>query len=415
MKAMVKHSIKVTGEVQISGSKNVVLPVICAALLTNKTVTLYNVPNIKDVEILIEIIKSIGVNVKYLKHKQILKIKAKKVNHIILNNKINKLRGSYYLIGVLLARYNKCITTFPGGCNFTDRPIDYHIDAFKQLGYLVKNNRNFIFINKFKERNNEIKLLNKSVGASINTILSCCYIKEEVVIKNISLEPEVLEIIEFIKLMGKEINIAQNQLFIKGEIIHRNIHFNIVSDRIEAGSYALLAASTQTSSIRLINAPVKYMYSVLEVLKKLGLIVKVEQDIIKVKKIKKINPIDLEIFEYPSFPTDLQQILSVVLLTSSGISKIKDNIYINRISQIKELNKLDGLIQFINNEIIIYPSELKGGIVSAHDLRCAFALIVAGVISSNETIIDNFDIVLRGYEKIIEKLKKVGIEIKIYI
>ena len=415
MKIGVKQTNVINGTVNISGSKNIALPIICGALLTKKKILIKNVPIIKDVLILIDILKDIGCNIKFDKNKKQLEIKTKKITSTILSKKVKELRGSYYLIGVLLSRYNKCIIKYPGGCNFTSRPIDYHIDSFKQLGYETKQINDLIIINKKNKFNNSITIKNKSVGASINTLFACALIEDRILINKILLEREVLETIYFLRQLGKEITILNDdQIIISNKINNESIEYIIPGDRIEAGSYMLLASAIEKSNIKIINAPIKYMCEVIKTVKKLGVEVIVEKNEINIIKFNKINNLSLEIFEYPSFPTDLQQILTVVLLKSNGVSNIKDNIYPYRISQLSEIQKMNAIVEHHNNTIKITPSELNGTLVISKDLRCAFALLVAGLISKGETLIDNFEIAFRGYENIIEKMKELGIDINVY-
>ena len=414
MKIGIKRIDSINGKVKISGSKNTALPIICASLLTNKTITLKNVPMITDVLILLDIIKEIGCNVKINKKNGTVKIKAKRVTSTVLTNKVTKLRGSYYLIGTLLARYHKCIISYPGGCSFTSRPIDYHIDVFNQLGFEIVEKNKIIFIKEKRIYKNIIIIKNKSVGASINALLASSLIENQIIIKNILLEPEVLEVINYLRLLGKEIYINGEEIILTNSIENKSITFTITGDRIEAGSYMLLTSAFKYSQLEITNSPIIYLKEVINVVRQLGVHVEIEKDIIKIKTNDYINSINLVIKEYPSFPTDLQQILSVILLKANGLSTIEDKIYPSRISQIKELKKMKANIEYENSIIKIYPSTLVGTEVVSHDLRCSFALLLAGIVAEDETIIDNFELSFRGYENIIDKIKNLGIHINIY-
>lgn len=412
MKLKISKCEKVFGCISISGSKNVALPVIASSLLSKKTVILKNIPLITDVLLMLEIIKTMGVFVKREKDK--VKIKAKNFNPIINSKDVSKFRGSYYLIGACLARYNMCSIRMPGGCSFTDRPIDLHLKAFKKLGYVVSKHKETIVIKKEKKTCTEIVFEKKSLGATINTIVASSLINRQITIQNISQEPEVLETISFLKKLGISISLIDNKVIINGIKKNKTISFKIISDRIEAGSYMLLASAVPNSELRVRNAPIQYMANVIEVLQDIGCnILKNKKElIVKSANLKAIN---LEVNEYPSFPTDLQQILSVVLLKAKGKSQIKDNVYPDRLTHVKELRKMKAKILDTPDGVNIRPSNLVGSNVEAKDLRCCFALIVAGSIACKDTIISNAEILLRGYEKPLLKLKSIGIKVNEYI
>lgn len=412
MKLKISKCERLEGTVIVSGSKNTTLPILAASMLSTKTVILKNIPLITDVLLMIDIMKSMGVKVKRDQNKLI--INAKKFNPIINSKDVQKFRGSYYLIGPCLARYNICSIKMPGGCNFTSRPIDLHIKAFQDLGCIVNSYKDTLYIKKNKNDIKEIKISKKSLGASINTLLACSLLSNNIVIHNVLLEPELIETIKFLEKLGINIINEEDNIYIKGYRINKKVKFKIVSDRIETGSYMLLAAAIKNSILTIKHAPVKYLDSVIEVIRKIGCHITIKKDsiIIKGNNIKSVN---LVINEYPSFPTDLQQILSVVLLNSKGESHLKDNIYPDRISHIDELRKLKGNIDYIDNEIIINKSKLIGTKVNVRDLRCGFALVVAGAIACNETVLENAEILLRGYEKPIIKLKNIGINITEYL
>lgn len=409
MKVEIKRSERINGEIKISGSKNTALPIICASLLTNKKVILENIPMIDDIYNLIEIIKIIGCKVKQ-KNNQLI-IKAHKLTPLILSKKVQLLRGSYYLIGVCLARHNKCVTYMPGGCNLGERPIDYHLSGFKQLGYKILMHDKIIKVEKEEDGVNVINLPNKSVGATINMLLAS-FRRKQTIINNVSTEPEVQEVITFLRLLGCNIQISNNSIIINGTKENQKIKFKIVGDRIEAGSYMLLAASIPNSKLTLKDVPIKYMQNIIDTVKEIGSKISINNNTIVLESSNVIKPLDIIIKEYPAFPTDLQQILTTVLTLSKEQSIIEDLIYPKRISHVAELNKLNAKIKVNNNKIIINHSKLVSNEVIAKDLRCGFALIVAGCICDEKIIVDNFEIIHRGYEKVIDKLRVIGVDIK---
>ena len=403
---------KLSGVVNISGSKNTALPIIAACLITKKKIILKNIPLITDVLLMIDIIKSMGVYVKREKHKLI--IKAKSFNPIIESIDVTKFRASYYLIGACLARYNVCSIRLPGGCNFSDRPINMHIKAFEDLGYVIDEYNDTLYIKKEKDSKNKICFTKKSVGTTINTLIACTNSNHPINLVNVSVEPEVLETIKFLKKIGVTIINTNKSIYIFTSNLKYSTSYKIISDRIETGSYMLLAAAIPNSHLIIKNSPIKYMESVINVIRDLGCIVNIHDETIIVKS-GNIKSIKLEINEYPSFPTDLQPILSTVLLCANKRSIVKDYIYPDRISHVEELRKMKAKIQQMNNSIIINKSSLIGSNVRAKDLRMAFSLIIAGSIASGETTVENAKILLRGYEQPIIKLKKIGIQITEFI
>lgn len=410
MKLEVKKSNVIYGNLDISGSKNAAIPIICACLLTNKKNTLYNVPNITDVYNLINVLKDINVETSL--HKHFLKIKAKDFDPVFLMNEVSLLRGSYYLIGVSLYRYGTCKIKYPGGCNFCERPIDIHLKSFELLGYEISLLNEYMLI---KRKTNipkvEINFSKKSVGATINTIFASLD-KEEVILKNPSLEPEVLDVISFLQKQGFNIKIVKREILIGKTCTFYKIKYYIMSDRIEAGSYLLLCSNFNEVNVKIKNMPINYMKNVLKLANDLGIRLYIKKNYVLIKKgkenIKKLYNINV----YPAIPTDLQQILTCCLLTRNKKVSIKDYVYPDRISHIEEIKKVNGNVIYENETIKIISSVLTTNNVIAKDLRSAFALICLGVQVEEGIVIENAELLFRGYEFPILKLKKLGVNIK---
>lgn len=407
----VSKTTKVFGDVYISGSKNAALPCICAALLTKKRVTLKNIPDIEDVNNLLTIIKDIGVRVKR-KNEEVI-IQAKRIKHNVLNTLVDKLRGSYYLIGAILSRSLKLKIKYPGGCDLGGRPIDYHLLSLEKLGYEVIQQEGFLEIKEKLKQSAQISFPSVSLGATINTILLACKIKGETVIDNPSLEPEVLCVIDMLLKMGANIRIEEHKLIIEGVEELHGVEHSIIYDRIEAGSYLFLVGSIPYSKVTIHNVNCEELETVLIVAREMGIKVTKKVDKIIVEGSKKINEVDILIGPYPFFPTDLQQILTVVLTKSKGTSKIEDPIFPNRIAHLKELKKMGAYVYDYNHIIYVKSSQLKSAKIVATDLRCAFALIIAGALANGTTYIQNIDYLFRGYVKPIEKLRGIGINVEI--
>mgnify|MGYP003291925180 CR=1 FL=1 len=407
----VSKSSVLSGDVYISGSKNAAMPCICAALLTKQKVILKNVPDIIDVNNLLTIIKKQGVRVK--KKDDIVIIQAKRLKTRVLSDLVETLRGSYYLMGSILSRKNKLKIKYPGGCNIGSRPIDYHLKAFQELGFNVIEEENKIVIREMTRTSKDVTFPKISLGATINVLLLSSTFLKEVKITNPSLEPEVLCLIDMLKKMGVSIDILDKQIIIKGARKLKGVSHSIIYDRIEAGSYIYLVGAIQKSKVFIHNAPIEHLQTVIMVARKMGIIVYKKDNILVVEGNKGIKKINLLIGEYPFFPTDLQQIITVVLTKAKSSSTIEDPIFPNRILHLKELKKMNAFIYEQNQVIHIKPCILSPGIIYATDLRCAFALIVAGAITSGTTYIKNIDYLFRGYEEPIKKLRHIGVNVEI--
>lgn len=407
----VTKSTKVFGDIYISGSKNAALPCICAALLTKKTVKLRNVPEIEDVNNLITIIKSLGVKVKKSEDEVI--IHARKIKQNVLNELVEKLRGSYYLIGAILSRYPKLKIKYPGGCDLGGRPIDYHLLGLEKLGFEVVKKTDYLEIEENVRTSNTITFPNISLGATINVLLLSSRILGETIITNPSLEPEVMCVIEMMKKMGASIEIKNEQIVINGVSKLEGTAHNIIYDRIEAGSYLFLAGAIPHSKVVIHNVNPKDLEIVIVVARRMGIKIEKEENKIIVEGTKVIKKTNILIGPYPFFPTDLQQIITVILTRATRSSQIEDQIFPNRIAHLKELRKMGAYVYDYNHVIYIKSSILKASKVVATDLRCAFALIIAGAMASGTTYIKNIDYLFRGYVNPIEKLKNIGINVEL--
>lgn len=406
----VSKTSKLSGDVYISGSKNAALPCICAALLTKGKVILTNVPDISDVNNLLEIIKDLGAKIKKEQDKVI--IEARNVKTKVLNQLVSKLRGSYYLMGSILSRRGKVEIIPPGGCEIGSRPIDFHLKGFEELGYEVKDEK-FIKIERKKEKDVFITFPNVSIGATINLMFASCLGNNKTIIANPALEPETLCVIDMLVKMGANIKIENGLLIIQGVKKLQGTSFKIIYDRIEAGSYIFLVGLIPNSKVTIHNIDIKHLELVIVVARKLGIKITKKENSLIVEGVEKIKAANILIGAYPFFPTDLQQILTVVLTKAEGTSKIEDQIFPDRTTHLKELRKMYAYVYEYHNVIYIKKSKLHSGKVQATDLRCAFALIMAGAMATGTTYIKNIDYLFRGYEKPIEKLKKIGLNVEI--
>lgn len=409
MKFKLKGPKEIIGTINISGSKNACLPIIAGALLTNEEVILYNVPLITDVISMIRILDDLGVDVKYNHTNQSLLIHPNKIKKNLTSEYVTRLRASYYLISPLIHRKKELIAKYPGGCNFGKRPIDLHLKLYRELGINITEEEIISFKRK-KIHPLNITFPTITVGGTINAILSTVLVKGTSVLSNVAIEPEVLDVINFLKEMGASINfISERKIQITGVKKLHGITYKIMPDRIEAGSYLLLALAKKNSKITINNIDLKPLKNIIDVLIMLNAKLDVKDNSITVYSPNNINGIKIKTGPYPDFPTDLQPILSTILLNATGTSEINETIYPTRDSHVKELKKLKGNIHMNNGIIKIGPSVLISGIVNASDLRCGFAMIVVSAITEKQMIINNAEYILRGYENIKEKLSCLGI------
>lgn len=411
MKVLIKKTPYIKGKVDISGSKNACLPILATCLLTNEEIKVNNVPNISDVSDMLKILKYLGVDVTHSKKEKTVRLKRKeKIKTEILLEEVKKIRASYYVIPGLLYNNEESKILYPGGCNLGARPIDFHLQAFKKM--MVNITEEDILILKRKELiGNQISFDKPSVGATINTIMLASVAQGQTIISNQIIEPEILNVITTLKLMGADIKVIKQDIIVNGKNKLNGCQTEVIDDRIEAGSYMLLA-SCIPSDLIINHIDIAYLSSVINVLKAMKVKFEVFNRSIRILGSNCLEDVEVVTGPYPNFPTDLQQILSACLLKTKKISTIKETIYQNRFSQILELNKMKANIELCDGLIVIKNSILEGSKVLAWDLRCGFALIVGAILAKDETIIDNFEVIERGYENIIFKLKKIGIKIK---
>lgn len=413
MKIVVRNSKVMNGEIVIGGSKNACLPEMVAALLTKEEVTLTNVPDILDVDVMLKILVKAKINVDYNPSLKVLKLKRKRKINKINCPYISKIRASYYLMGAIFSLRKKVITAFPGGCSFVKRPIDFHLNAFKKMGAKVYEKNNRIIIKRKNKIPTSISLPLESIGTTINIILASVLTKGTTIINNASTEPEVLDLIKMLKSMNADINVYEKKIVINGVKKLKGTTHHIIPDRMEAGSYLLLASSVEKSNILLKNIYAPHLESVTGLLKKQGINIIINTNEIRLIKENKQSGTKLIADVYPNYPTDLQQIACSYFLTCSSLSIIKDNVYSKRFSEVLELLTMNAKIFIKDNILLIMPSTLIGNTVYAPDLRAGFSLIVAGCIASGETTIENADVIFRGYENIVEKLKNCQINCEI--
>ncbi len=401
---------RLSGKIYISGSKNSVVSLLPAAILTDECV-IEKVPHISDVDNLEEILRYL--NVKFSLESGTIYID----NGDILNKPIgeeysSKLRASYYFMGALLSRFKKVEISFPGGCNIGKRSFDFHLMGFEKLGAEITIKDNLYIIKADELKGAVIDLPFPSVGATVNIILASVMAKGVTVINNAAREPEIENLIEFLNSMGAKIKgVNTNRLEIDGVSKLSGGKIKVIPDRIEAGTY-ILAGVMNGDDLEICNVEAKHLTSFFEVLDKMGANYKIIGDRVITNKTLNLKPVNIETNVYPGFATDLQQPITTLLLQANGISVLKENIYENRFQNVQYLNEMGADIEILGDTIKVYgPSLLKGKLVRTSDLRAGAALVLAALSASGETTITDIKHLLRGYSDLIKKLSNVGAKI----
>ena len=400
------------GEVDISGSKNASLPIISAAILNENITKLYNVPKIWDTKITLEILKILGCKIK-VNHGKI-EINSKNINKTeIPENMMRQLRSSVVLAGAILGRFKKVKFSYPGGCEIGARPIDLHLAAFRKLGIEVEENSGFICCKCDKIVGTNINLDFPSVGATENIILATVLAEGITTINNAAMEPEIVDLCNFLNRMGAKIYGAGTKLIkIIGTQKLKNVSYKVMPDRIEAGTFLCAAAATG-SNIKINNVNPNHLVPVMHKLEEAGCKIYNGNTYLYIQGPKKLKSIEIKTMPYPGFPTDLQQIFGSMLTTAKGTSVIIENIFENRFKYVSELQRMGAKITVEGKMAVINGKRrLTGATVKNYDLRGGAGLIVAALAAKGRTKIENIEYIFRGYENIEEKLKKLGVNIK---
>ena len=413
-KLLIKGKKELSGTILISGSKNASLPILAASLLA-KEVKLHNIPLVKDIFTMLELLKFIGVKIKIKNNKRSIVLKNnKKIKTLAPYKLVKTMRAGVLVLGPLLTKYGKAKVSLPGGCAIGTRPVDLHLFALKQLGAKIKIKDGYISAeapNGLVGAN--IKFPSISVGATENALLAAFNAKGNTILSNCAIEPEILDLISFLKKLGSKIKISGRKIKISGKMSSiKNINHKIIFDRIEAGTY-LIAGSLLSKKIVIKQINPKVLKYEIKILKKMGVKISIFKNSIFISKSKKLKKIYLTTKPFPGFPTDLQAQFMVLMTQANGISKIKENIFENRFMHVPELRRMGARIEIKNKTAFIFgPSKLNGAEVMATDLRASVSLVLAGLIANNRTVVNRIYHLDRGYESLEKKLKKCKAEIK---
>jgi len=406
---------KLKGQIKISGSKNAALPILASTILSNKKVYLTNLPRVKDIETMIILLESLGSKVKYLKNKNSISIhNDRKIKTFVAYNLVKTMRAGILVLGPMLARFGKAKVSTPGGCSIGIRPIDIHLKSLVKLGVKYKIIDGYVhaYSNK-KLKGTKIKFPKISVGATENLIIASSMAEGKTILSNCAIEPEIKDLVNFINSIGGNIKwMGKRTLRIFGVNKFRESKYEIMPDRIEAGTYLIAGAITQ-GNIKVTGIDPNIIKTEIDILKKIGAKIYLKKKQIKIIGSKIIKNINIKTSPYPGFPTDLQAQLMVLLCKAKKYSVIVENIFENRFMHVAELNRMGAKIKTKGNKAIISGNtNFQGAEVMATDLRASVSLIIAALTSREKSIINRVYHLDRGYEQIEKKLRKLGAKIK---
>ena len=408
------QSPNLSGSVKISGAKNAALPLIAATILSNKTTHIKNVPNVVDVKTLLKLLNNLGA--KYSFENNTLEINTKNINKTTAVYEIVKtMRASILVLGPLLARFKECRVSMPGGCAIGARPVDLHLKALELMGANIKIENGYIHATG-KLKGAEIIFDKVTVTGTENIIMAASLAKGKTTIINAAKEPEVVQLCEVLKDAGVDIKgIGTDEITIEGtnyELIDLN-EFEIIPDRIEAGTY-LAAGAITNSKISVENVNAEHISSILLKLKIMGFGIEINEDKVTILPAKEIKPINITTAEYPGFPTDMQAQFMAIATQSNGVSTIEERLFENRFMHVPELIRLGANIKTQGKIATVYgPTKLIGADVMATDLRASSALVLAGLIAKKETKVHRIYHLFRGYENLLDKFNSLGAKMEL--
>ncbi len=413
-KLLINGGKPLSGRVAVSGAKNATVALIPAAMLANDRCVLENLPSIRDVQVLMEIIEQMGAKV----HKHgtgALEIESADLNHPhITNGKVKELRASYYLLGALLARFKEVSMAYPGGCDIGLRPIDQHIKGFKALGAKVNIEHGIISLKADKLVGSHIFLDIVSVGATINLMIAATMAEGNTVLENVAREPHVVDVANFLNSMGAEVRGAgTDTIRIKGVKRMHGSTYMVIPDQIEAGTYMIAAAAIPGGDVIVENIIPRHLDSIAAKLIEMGVEVCFDGDYVRVTSKGRPKPVDIKTLPYPGFPTDLQQPITSMLTEADGTSIITESIWEGRFRHVDELKRMGADIKVEGRVAVIEGiKSLSGSKVSATDLRAGAALVIAGLMAKGKTEVYNLFHLDRGYENLEGKFVSLGADIR---
>ncbi len=406
---IIKGGMPLCGDVSIGGAKNAALGILAAAIMADETVTIENVPNVRDTRALLQTFEGIGAKVKYVYNNSV-QINGQSINDVIVDNdSIKKIRASYYLLGALLGKYRRAEVALPGGCNIGSRPIDQHIKGFRALGANVEIKGGMVIAEAKELKGSHIYLDVVSVGATINIMLAACMAEGNTIIENSAKEPHIVDVANFLNSMGANIKGAGTDVIrIKGVKHLSGTTYSIIPDQIEAGTFMFAAAATK-GDVTIRNVIPKHLESISAKLLEIGCEVTEYDDAVRVVGHPNLRSTNVKTLPYPGFPTDMQPQMAVVLALANGSSMVTESIFENRFKYVDELTRMGARIKVEGNTAYIegVPG-LTGAQVVSPDLRAGAALVIAALAADGISIIDDIQYIQRGYEDFEIKLRSLG-------
>ena len=406
---VIKGGNPLVGEVEIGGAKNAALGILAAAIMTDETVIIDNLPNVRDINVLLSAMEGIGAKIERLGEHRV-KINGSLIHDLSVDYEyINKIRASYYLLGALLGKYKKAEVAFPGGCAIGTRPIDLHLKGFRALGADVDIQHGLISATAEHLVGNHIYLDKVSVGATINIMMAASMAEGKTIIENAAKEPHVVDVANFLHSMGANIRGAGTDVIriVGVEKLHKT-EYSIIPDQIEAGTFMFAAAATK-GDVTVKNVIPKHLEATTAKLIEIGCEVEEFDDAVRVVSSKPLHHTQVTTLPYPGFPTDMQPQMSVLLALAEGTSTVTESIFENRFKYVDELTRMGAQVKVESNIAIITGVEkFTGARVSAPDLRAGAALVIAGLAAEGITIVDDIYYIERGYEHFEEKLASLG-------
>lgn len=404
----IKGGVRLIGEVPISGAKNSVLKILAASLLTSEPVIIKNAPNIKDVHVMVEVLKELGVKT-YFSGSEIYLEAREPLNFEAPYHLVSKMRASIIVLGPLLARLKQARVAMPGGCNIGLRKIDLHLKGLEDLGVEVNAQEGFIEAKVKRLKGKTVKLAFPSVGATENIMMAATLAEGTTVLENAAREPEIVDLANCLTLMGaKIIGAGSNVIIITGVKKLGGVTYTVIPDRIEAGTYLLAGAITK-GDVTVSSVYPEHLYMILKKLKQIGCQLEVGQDSVRLQVKDKLKAVNIATLPYPGFPTDLQAPFMALLTQASKVSMLTENIFENRFNFVTQLRKMGARIKLNSHHAFVYgPTKLKGAQVKAPDLRAGAALVLAGLAAEGEVTVFDAHHIQRGYEHLAEKLTALG-------
>ena len=404
---------KLKGQIDISGSKNASLPILAATLLSSKKIYLNNLPKVKDIETMINLLQSLGSKVKF-DNKKLIIDNSKQQKKIASYSLMKTMRAGILVLGPLLAKFGSAKVSLPGGCAIGTRPVDIHLKALSKLGVKYKIIEGYVHATVPKGlKGSKIRFPKISVGATENLIIAASFAKGTTILSNCAIEPEIKDLVNFLNNAGCKIKwITKRSIKIKGVSKINEITYKIMFDRIETGTYLVAAAVTEGNLI-INNVIPSIIQTEIDTLKKIGAKISIKKGSIHIIGNKKINNINIKTAPYPGFPTDLQAQIMVLLCKANKKSLIKEDIFENRFMHVAELNRMGANISTNGNKAVVEGNiDFVAAEVMATDLRASVSLILAALTAKGKSVINRIYHLDRGYETLEKKLKKVGAKIR---